>query len=253
MKKVTPPSPGGVPGGASWLTKSSLTAAARAASSSAGKISSKTLRAVAVTSVVPVVTVMWPSSMRGRLVGGAPSILMPVAFSPMSENTRPRRRYDAPRRREQAALTRRKIVEAAEREFLEQGYAAATSRGSRGGGVAVETVYRSAGGKADLLAAGVQAALAGGTGRAAVPVEERPAIRRVIEETDARRQLRAYAATQPGVWARSGPLLASPGRRGARQDPALVRLVDEHAAQRRTGSKGSRTGCSPSGAHCGPA
>ena len=153
----------------------------------------------------------------------------------MSENTRPRRRYDAPRRREQAALTRRKIVEAAEREFLEHGYAAATIPAiARRAGVAVETVYRSAGGKADLLAAGVQAALAGGTERAEVPVEERPAIRRVIEETDARRQLRAYAATQPGVWARSGPLLrvldaAAPG------NPALVRLVDKHATQRWNG------------------
>ena len=153
----------------------------------------------------------------------------------MSENTRPRRRYDAPRRREQAALTRRKIVEAAEREFLEHGYAAATIPAiARRAGVAVETVYRSAGGKADLLAAGVQAALAGGTERAEVPVEERPAIRRVIEEPDARRQLRptprpsrvsGLAAVRCcGSWT-----AAAPG------NPALVRLLNEHATQRLNG------------------
>jgi AcrR family transcriptional regulator len=153
----------------------------------------------------------------------------------MSDSTRPRRRYDAPRRREQSARTRQRIIEAAAAEFLEHGYAGATIPAvAARAGVAVETVYRSAGGKADLLAAAVQAALAGGAARAEVPVDDRPAIRRVIEERDPRRQLRAYAATQPGVWARGGPLLrvldeAAPG------NPALVRLREEHAAQRWNG------------------
>ena len=150
----------------------------------------------------------------------------------MSDSARPRRRYDAPRRREQAARTRQRIVEAAAAEFLEHGYAGATLPAvAARAGVAVETVYRSAGGKADLLAAAVQAALAGGAARAEVPVDDRPAIRRVIEETDPRRQLRAYAATQPGVWARSGPLLRVLDE-AAPTDPVLVRLQEEHAAQR---------------------
>jgi hypothetical protein len=45
----------------------------------------------------------------------------------------------------------------------------------------MQTVYRAAPGKAGLLAAAVNAAVAGGSARAAVPVEERPAIRAVIE------------------------------------------------------------------------
>ncbi len=69
---------------------------------------------------------------------------------------------DAAKRREQAARTRVKIIEAAGRVFLEVGYARATiPRIAAEAGVAVETVYRSASGKAGLLAAAVQAALAG--------------------------------------------------------------------------------------------
>ncbi len=153
----------------------------------------------------------------------------------MSENARPRRRYDAPKRREQAAHTRVKIIEAASRVFLELGYARATiPRIAAEAGVAVETVYRSASGKAGLLAAAVQAALAGGVRRAEVPVEERPGIQRVIEETDPRRQLERYAATQPGVWSRVGPLLRVL-EQAAMTDDALVELRRQHIVQRRAG------------------
>lgn len=100
--------------------------------------------------------------------------------------------------------TRVRIVEAAHRVFVERGYAGATiPRIAAEAGVAVETVYRSASGKSGLLAAAVQAALAGGAQRAEVPVEQRPAIRQVIDEPDPRRQLQAYAATQPGSGAGS--------------------------------------------------
>lgn len=128
-----------------------------------------------------------------------------------------------------------KIIEAATRVFLERGYAGATiPRIAAEAGVAVETVYRSASGKAGLLAEAVQAALAGGVERSGVPVEERPAIRRVIEETDPRRQLEAYAATQPGVWGRVGPLLRVLDA-AATTDDTLVELRERHAAQRLNG------------------
>lgn len=121
--------------------------------------------------------------------------------------------------------------------FLAQGYAGATiPRIAAEAGVAVETVYRSAGGKAGLLAAAVQAALAGGAERAELPVEERVGIRRVIEETDPRRRLRAYAATQPGVWARVGPLLRVL-EAAAGTDQALSELREQHAGQRLAGMR----------------
>jgi AcrR family transcriptional regulator len=128
-----------------------------------------------------------------------------------------------------------KVIEAATRVFLERGYARATiPQIAAEAGVAVETVYRSASGKAGLLAEAVQAALAGGVERADVPVEERPAIRRVIEETDPRRQLQAYAATQPGVWGRVGPLLRVLDA-AATTDESLVELRDRLAVQRLNG------------------
>lgn len=146
-----------------------------------------------------------------------------------------RRRYDATRRRQQSARTRARIVEAAARLFVERGYAGTTIPAiAAEAGVAVETVYRSASGKAGLLADAVRAAVAGGAERAEVPVVERPAIRRITEEPDPVRQLQLYAATQPGIWSRVGPL-----RRvldaAADSDASLVELRDEIAAQRRHG------------------
>lgn len=154
----------------------------------------------------------------------------------MSEDARPfRRSYDAPKRRQQAADTRAKVIGAAHRVFLERGYAGATiPRIAAEAGVAVETVYRAATGKAGLLEAAVQAALAGGVARANVPVEDRPTIRRVIEEADPRRQLQAYAATQPGVWSRVGPLLRVLDE-AASSDEHLVALRELHAATRLRG------------------
>ncbi len=101
-------------------------------------------------------------------------------------------------------------------------------------GVAVETVYRSATGKAGLLADAVRAAIAGGVARADTPVTERTAIRRIIEESDPARQLELYAATQPGIWSRVGPLLVTL-EAAANGDTGLVRLRDELAAERLDG------------------
>lgn len=163
------------------------------------------------------------------------AIFMPVAFSPMSENATNKRRYDASKRRVQAAATRVRIIDAAAAVFLELGYQGATIPAiAARAGVAVETVYRSASGKAGLLAAAVQAALAGGVQRADTPVEERVGIRRVIDEPDPSRQLAAYAATQPGVWSRVGPLLRVL-ETAAGTDQVLVELRETHVQQRRFG------------------
>ena len=126
-------------------------------------------------------------------------------------------------------------MEAAARAFLANGYAGATiPMIAESAGVAVETVYRSATGKAGLLESAVQAALAGGVERADVPVDDRPGIRRVIDEQDPRKQLAAYVATQPGVWSRVGPLLRVLDEAAA-SDPALQKLREGHAAQRLNG------------------
>lgn len=153
----------------------------------------------------------------------------------MSEKARPKRKYDATSRRAQAGRTREQVIDAATRLFLEHGYAGATIPGiAAEAGVALRTVYRAAPGKAALLDAAVQAALAGGVERAQVPVEQRPAIGALIDEPDPRRQLELYARTQPGVWRRVGPLLRVLDAAAA-SEPELERLRETHAAARRAG------------------
>src|SRR5207249_8641090 len=73
-----------------------------------------------------------------------------------------------------------------------------------------------------------------GPTRAEVPVEDRPAIRAVIEEPDPRRQASLYAATQPGIHRRSGSLLRAL-RDAKATDPDLARLWDELEAWRYEG------------------
>jgi AcrR family transcriptional regulator len=153
----------------------------------------------------------------------------------MNQEVKTRRRYDSPHRREQAAGTRRKVVAAAQPLFLEHGYAGTTmAEIARAGGVVVETVYRSFGSKAALFGAVVEAALAGGVERAELPVEERPAIAAIIAETDPVKQLGLYAATQPGIHRRAGPLLRAV-RDASALDPEVARVWRELEAQRYAG------------------
>src|SRR6478672_7675578 len=103
---------------------------------------------------------------------------MVVVFSSMTESASPRRRYDGSGRRHRAELTRERVVAAATTLFLERGYAGTTIPAiAERAGVALQTVYRTAPGKAGLLAVAVRAAVAGGFSRSQRPVEERPAIR----------------------------------------------------------------------------
>src|SRR5918995_4367516 len=126
----------------------------------------------------------------------------------MTEDVKPRRRYDSTRRQAQAAQTRQDILTAAHQLFLERGYTGTTLAAiAQTAGVVVETIYRAYGSKAELFKAVVRAAVAGGAARAQVPVEQPPAIAAVIAEPDPHRQLQLYAATQPGIHARARPLL----------------------------------------------
>ena len=130
------------------------------------------------------------------------------------------------------------MIEAATRVFLEHGYTGATiPLIAREAGVALQTVYRAAPGKAGLLEAAVLAAVAGGSDRSAVPVEQRPAIRAVIAEPDPRRKLALYAHTQPGIWSRVGALMRVLDAAAA-SEPTLSRFRDDQDAQRLDGLRG---------------
>ena len=108
----------------------------------------------------------------------------------MTDHVKPQKRaYRPVKRAEQVAQTRREIIASAGALFRARGYAAVSMPViAAEAGVAVETIYRAFGSKAGLFKAVIDAAVAGGVARAEVPVEERPAIRALIEEPDARRK-----------------------------------------------------------------
>jgi AcrR family transcriptional regulator len=110
----------------------------------------------------------------------------------MPEAVNPKRTYNSPRRREQAAATRRQILEAAQRLFLKQGYAATTMAAiANEAGVALKTVYLAFETKNGVLRALWHATLRGGDGD--VPVAEQPWYQETLTEPDPERQLRLNA------------------------------------------------------------
>ena len=102
------------------------------------------------------------------------------------------RRYDSPRRRAQAAATRREILDAAQRLFERQGYAATTmSAIATEAGVALKTVYVAFETKSGVLRALWNLLLRGD--RDDVPVAQQQWYRAVLDEPDPERQLRLNA------------------------------------------------------------
>src|SRR5918996_2349970 len=101
----------------------------------------------------------------------------------MAQRVKGTRRYESPRRRAQAAETRRQILEAAHRLFEQQGYAATTMAAiADESGVALKTVYVAFETKSGVLRALWHLLLRGD--EADVPVREREWYRAVLEEPD---------------------------------------------------------------------
>ena len=110
----------------------------------------------------------------------------------MIEPVNPKRSYDSPRRREQAAATRRDILAAAQRLFEEQGYSATTMAAiAKEAGVVLKTVYATFETKSGVLRALWNLLLRGDD--ADVPVMDRAWYREVLEEPDPERQLQLNA------------------------------------------------------------
>ena len=124
----------------------------------------------------------------------------------MAEPVKPRRRYDSPRRREQAAATRREILSAAQRLFEQQGYAATTMAAiAAEAGVALKTVYVAFETKSGVLRALWHLLLRGD--EADVPMGERQWYRDVLAEPDPRRQVRLVAQNSRAVKTRAAALM----------------------------------------------
>jgi AcrR family transcriptional regulator len=153
----------------------------------------------------------------------------------MAEPVKTTRRYDSPRRREQAAATRRQILDAAERLLASQGYATTTMAAiAVEAGVTRRTVYVAFETKGGVLRAVWNRLLRGDEDDA--PVADREWYREVVEEPDAERQLRLNARNSRTVKQRAGWLMGVI-RSGAAVDPEIAELwstiqADFYEAQR---------------------
>ena len=140
----------------------------------------------------------------------------------MAEGVKSRRSYNSPRRREQAAATRREILWAAQRLFERQGYAATTMEAiAAEARVALKTVYVAFDTKSGLLRALWHLLLRGDEGDA--PVGERRWYREVVDEPDPERQLRLTARASRAVKTRAAALVLVI-RSAAPSDPDIEAL-----------------------------
>ena len=124
----------------------------------------------------------------------------------MPEGVKATRRYDSTRRREQAAATRREILEAAQRLLERDGYGATTMAAvAAEAGVASKTVYLAFETKSGLLRALWHLRLRGDEDEA--PVGRRQWFRDVIDEPDPARRLRLNARNSRAVKLRAANLM----------------------------------------------
>jgi AcrR family transcriptional regulator len=153
----------------------------------------------------------------------------------MAEPVKAKRRYDSPRRREAAAATRREILEAAERLFERQGYAATTMATiAAEARVASKTVYVAFQTKSGVLRALWNLRLRGE--RDELPVAQQRWYRDVLDEPDPERQLRLTAHNSRVVKLRIAGVLEMI-RGAAPIDPDIAALwnrigTEFHANQR---------------------
>lgn len=151
----------------------------------------------------------------------------------MSEHVKPRRRYDSSRRREQAAGTRRAVLEAARRLFLDQGYAATTVAAiAAEAGVSVETVYKAFGNKPGLVKAVFDVSIVGDD--EPVPLVERERVRRIQQEPDPGRKLAIYGEHLAETAPRSVPVQLLV-RDAAATDPGAAEVWRQMSGERLTG------------------
>ena len=116
-----------------------------------------------------------------------------------------KRRYRSTLRQEQAEETRHRILDAANRLFLERGYLATTmDEVADAANVAKETIYANVGSKRALLLQLFHGAVAGQSDPG--PFVERPEIREILEEPDQRQQICLFARSIRGVMERGGAI-----------------------------------------------
>jgi AcrR family transcriptional regulator len=145
------------------------------------------------------------------------------------------RSYRSPLREEQARQTQRRILDAAHRLLLEQGYTATTMAGvAAAAGVSTQTVYKAFGTKPALVKRVYDVTLVGDD--EPIPFADRPETIAMRAETDPRRFLSGYARLGRGLVERLGPLLRVLVAGARAGDPELREFVDTINGERLVGS-----------------
>jgi len=111
----------------------------------------------------------------------------------MEKSNSSKRKYDSTRRQAQAGETRRQILEAAHKLFIEHGYAGATIEAiAKEAGVALKTVYAVFKNKWKILVTLLNNS-SSTSGEENIPMLERAGPKAVAQERDQRRQLQMFA------------------------------------------------------------
>jgi TetR/AcrR family transcriptional regulator of autoinduction and epiphytic fitness len=140
------------------------------------------------------------------------------------------RTYDSSNRTRQARETRRRIVEAAARLFVRDGYAATSIAAiAEEAGVAVPTVYAGLRSKAGVLRAVVDLTVRGDD--EAVPLASRSEWREMEREDDPRRQLALFARIHRQIGDREAAVFAQL-EAAAGADPEATRMLADHDDRR---------------------
>jgi AcrR family transcriptional regulator len=141
-----------------------------------------------------------------------------------------KRRYDATGRRQSADRTRAAILDAARDLFTERGYAATSMTAIAGrAGVALDTVYASAGRKPELARLLIETAISGTD--QAIPAEQRDYVQAIRAAPDAGTKIARYAAAITAIAPRLALVLAII-QQAAPDEPELARLWDQIAERR---------------------
>jgi TetR/AcrR family transcriptional regulator, regulator of autoinduction and epiphytic fitness len=144
-----------------------------------------------------------------------------------------KRRYDSSRRQEQSRQTRRAILEAAGRLFVDPGYAATPlTVVAAEAGVAVQTLYAVFGSKRQLLSHLVDVTLAGDDEPVALP--DRPFVAEIRALADPRAKLARYARHLVEVNARQAQVMLALAA-AATADPDAAAIWRKNIEERRRG------------------
>jgi AcrR family transcriptional regulator len=153
----------------------------------------------------------------------------------LETNRLPKRSYDSNRRKEQARQTRRQIIEAARKLFVERGYAGATIESiAQEAGVAVETVYAAFGNKRAILSRLMSVSLVGDD--EPIPLLEREGPKAVMAEPDQKRQIELFSRDMAEIMGRVAPLFEVM-RAAAKTEAELAEMLQKMLAERVEGMK----------------